>query len=120
MDEQHHVMDCISENMMLTVIINDSNKKNESRKDVVQAFFRMPKTELKCSGEGRIIIQFPSKKELTPPALLNTPRPNQRTLDNYFKAKRARCMHDFVREFPSGPRDNGEYHVCRRCNATRE
>ena len=34
---------------------------------------------------------------------------------------RAHCTHDWVREFPPGPRDNGGYRdVCRLCNATRE
>ena len=68
------------------------------------------------------ITEWRAKQEtLTPPALLSTPRPNKRTLDNYFTPKRARCTHDFVREFPSGPRDNGEYHdVCRLCAAVRE
>ena len=33
---------------------------------------------------------------------------------------RAACTHDWVREFPSGPRDNGEYRdVCRLCGAER-
>ena len=59
-------------------------------------------------------------EELTSPALLSTPHPEV-TLHNYFKAKKARCTHDFVREFPSGPRDNGEYHdVCRLCGEVRE
>ena len=67
------------------------------------------------------ITEWRAKQEtLTPPALLSTPRPSQPTLDTYFSAKHARCMHDFVREFPSGPRDNGEYRdVCRLCGAER-
>ena len=57
----------------------------------------------------------------SPPALLNTPRPSQPPLDTYFSAKHARCTHDFVREFPSCPRDNGKYcDICRLCNAERE
>ena len=52
------------------------------------------------------------QEKLTPPALLNPPRPSQPTLDNYFSAKRARCAHD------NG--DNGEYRdICRLCNAER-
>ena len=68
------------------------------------------------------ITEWRAQQEtLTPPALLSTPRPNQPTLDTYFSAKHARCTHDWVREFPSGPRDNGEYRdVCQLCNATRE
>ena len=61
------------------------------------------------------------QEELTPPALLSTPRPSQPTMDNYFSAKRARCTHDFVRGFPSGPRDNGECRdVCRLCKPSGE
>ena len=45
----------------------------------------------------------------------------QLTLEESVKRMRERCTHDFVRVFPSGPRDNGEYrHVCRLCNAARE
>ena len=66
------------------------------------------------------ITEWRAKQEtLTPPALLSTPRPSQPTLDTYFSAY-ARCTHDWVREFPSGPRDNGEYRdVCRLCGAER-
>ena len=47
--------------------------------------------------------------------------PGQLSLEESGKRMRSRCTHDFVREFPSGPRDNGEYRdVCRLCNATRE
>ena len=47
--------------------------------------------------------------------------PGQLTIKETVKRMRARCTHDWVREFPSGPRDNGEYHdVCRLCNAARE
>ena len=66
------------------------------------------------------IADWRAQEELTPPALLSAPRPSQPTLDHYFSAKRARCTHDFVRTFPSGPRDNGEYRgICRLCNAER-
>ncbi len=47
--------------------------------------------------------------------------PGQLTLEDAVKRLRAHCTHDWVRTFPSGPRDNGEYRdVCRLCNATRE
>ena len=47
--------------------------------------------------------------------------PGQLTMEEAVKRMRARCTHDFVRQSPSGPRDNGEYRdVCRLCNATRE
>ena len=47
--------------------------------------------------------------------------PGQLTMEETAKRLRARCTHDFVREFPSGPPDNGEYRDgCRLCNATRE
>ena len=45
----------------------------------------------------------------------------QLTIAESVKRLRARCTHEWVREFSSGPRDNGEYHdVCRLCNAVRE
>ena len=47
--------------------------------------------------------------------------PGQLSMEETVKRMRSRCTHDFVREFPSGPRDNGEYlDVCRLCSATRE
>ena len=47
--------------------------------------------------------------------------PGQLTMQETLKRMRTRCTHDFVRVFPSGPRDNREYRdVCRLCNATRE
>ena len=31
----------------------------------------------------------------------------------------ARCEHEWIREFPSGPRDNGEHwYVCSKCGTT--
>ena len=51
--------------------------------------------------------------------LLKRP-PGQLTLVESVKRMRAACTHDWVREFPSGPRNNGEYReVCRFCNAER-
>ena len=45
--------------------------------------------------------------------------PGQLSMEESVKRMRSRC--DFVREFPSGPRDNGEYRdVCRLCAAGRE
>ena len=47
--------------------------------------------------------------------------PGQLTLVESVKRLRAACTHDWVFEFPSGLRDNGEHNdVCRLCNATRE
>ena len=47
--------------------------------------------------------------------------PGQLTIKETVKRMRTRCTHDWIRQFPSGPRDNGEYHdVCRLCSATRE
>ena len=54
-------------------------------------------------------------------AKLSKRPPGQLALVESVKRMRAACTHDWVREFPSGPRDNGEYRdVCRLCNATRE
>ena len=53
-------------------------------------------------------------------AKLSTRPPEQLTLVDSVKRMRAHCTHDWVREFPSGPRDNGEYRdICRLCNAER-
>ena len=47
--------------------------------------------------------------------------PGQLSIEESVTRMRTRCTHDWVREFPSGPRDNGEYRdVSRLCNATRE
>ena len=47
--------------------------------------------------------------------------PGQLTIKETVKRMRTRCTHDWVRHFPSGTRDNGEYRdVCRLCNAVRE
>ena len=47
--------------------------------------------------------------------------PGQLTIKETVKRMRTRCTHDWVRQFPSGPRDNGEYRdVCRISNAVRE
>ena len=46
--------------------------------------------------------------------------PGQLTIVESVKRMRAQCTHERVREFPPGPRDNGEYRdVCRLCNAER-
>ena len=47
--------------------------------------------------------------------------PGQLSIEESVKRMRTRCTHDWVREFPPGPRDNGEYReVCRLCAAVRE
>ena len=53
-------------------------------------------------------------------AKLSKRPPEQLTLVESVKRLRAHCTHDWVREFPPGPRDNGEYRdICRLCNAER-
>ena len=47
--------------------------------------------------------------------------PGQLSIEESVKRMRTRCQHDFVRAFPSGPRDNGKYRdVCRLCTAELE
>ena len=47
--------------------------------------------------------------------------PGQMSIEESVKRMRSRCTHDFVRHFPAGKRDNGEYYdVCRLCGAVRE
>ena len=42
----------------------------------------------------------------------------QLSIEESVKRMRSRCTHDWAREFPPGPRDNGEYRdVCQLCNA---
>ena len=46
--------------------------------------------------------------------------PGELTIKETVKRMRTRCTHDWVRQFPSAPRDNGEYRdVCRLCGAER-
>ena len=45
--------------------------------------------------------------------------PGQLTIQETVKRMRTRCTHDWVRQFPSGPRDNGEYRdICWLCCTT--
>ena len=53
-------------------------------------------------------------------AKLSKRPPGQLTLVESVKRMRAACTHDYVRQFPFGPRDNGVHNdVCRLCNAER-
>ena len=70
---------------------------------------------LACSADE--VQAFRAKKEAD---VLSKRPPEQLTLVESVKRMRAHCTHDWVREFPSGPRDNGEYRdICRLCNAER-
>ena len=76
---------------------------------------------LACSADE--VQAFREEKEAEAQAAAKKQKrdPGQLTMKETVKRLRTRCPHDFVRKFPSGPRDNGEYHdVCRLCNATRE
>ena len=76
---------------------------------------------LACSADE--VQAFRAKKEAEALAAVKKQKRDagHLSLDESVKRMRARCTHDFVREFPSGPRDNGEYRwVCRLCNAERE
>ena len=72
--------------------------------DEVQAF--------RAEKEAAMLAEMRAKLSKRPPGQL--------TLVESVKRMRAHCTHDWVREFPSGPRDNGEYRdICRLCNAER-
>ena len=78
---------------------------------------------LVCTAEE--VQAFRQEKEAKALAALAAKKqkrePGQLSMEETVKRMRSRCTHDFVREFPSGPRGNGEYHdVCRMCNAERE
>ena len=72
--------------------------------DEVQAF--------RAEKEAAMLAEMRAKLSKRPPGQL--------TLVESVKRMRAACTHDYVREIPSGPRDNGEYrYICRLCNAER-
>ena len=78
---------------------------------------------LVCTAEE--VQAFRQEKEAKALAALAAKKqkrePGQLSMEQSMKRMRSRCTHDFVREFPSGPRDNGEYHdVCRLCGEVRE
>ena len=75
---------------------------------------------LACSADE--VQAFRAEKEAETLAATRAKKrePGQLTLQEAFKRMRTSCRHDFVRVFPSGMRDNGEYsEVCRLCNAQR-
>ena len=77
---------------------------------------------LTCSADE--VQAFRAKKEVAMlaemRAKLSKRPPGPLTLVESVKRMRAACTHVWVREFPSGPRDNGEHgDVCRLCNAER-
>ena len=50
-----------------------------------------------------------------PPALMVNRNTRQKSISEFFPSRRC-CEHAYVREYPSGPRDNGEYtERCRLC-----
>ena len=78
---------------------------------------------LVCTAEE--VQAFRQEKEAKAVAALAAKKqkrePGQLSMAETVKRMRMRCTHDFVREFPSGPRDNGEYRdVCRLCGEVRE
>ena len=76
---------------------------------------------LTCSADE--VQAFRAKKEAEALAAAKKQKrdPGQLILEDVVRRMRAQCTHDWVREFPPGSRDNGEYcDVCRLCNATRE
>ena len=98
--------------LLLTKGVKPRGKKAQKCKQVALA----------CSADE--VQAFRAKKEadvLAEMRAMLSKRPlEQLTLVDSVKRMRAHCTHDWVREFPSGPRDNGEYRdVCRLCNAER-
>ena len=76
---------------------------------------------LVCSADEVQAFRVEKEAEALAAAKKQKREPGQLTMGETVKRMRAHCTHDWVREFPSGPRDNGEYRdICRLCNATRE
>ena len=72
--------------------------------DEVQAF--------RAEKEAALLADMQAKLSKRPPGQL--------TIVQSVKRMRAACTHDYVREIPSGPQDNGEYRdACRLCGAAR-
>ena len=75
--------------------------------------------------DGRRGAGLPEAKEAEALAALAAAQkqkrePGQLTIKEAVKRMRTHCTHDWVRQFPSAPRDNGEYRdVCRLCGAER-
>ena len=96
--------------LLLTKGVTPRGKKAQKCKQVA----------LTCSADE--VQAFRAKKEAETLAAAKQPErdPGQLTLGDAVKRLRAHCTHDWVRELPPGPRDNGEYRdVCRLCNAER-
>ena len=76
-----------------------------------------------CYTKEEIAEWRRQRKTTEPPALMvnRSSGSRKRTLDEFpeFRVTR-RCYHDYVREDPTGPRDNGEYtERCRLCGDIR-
>ena len=65
------------------------------------------------------IAEWRRQRQVTePPALMVNRSSRQPTLDDFFP--NLRCCHEYVREYPRGPSDNGEYtERCRLCGDMR-
>ena len=76
---------------------------------------------LACSADEVQAFRVEKEAETLAAAKKQKRDPGQLTMEETVKRMRSRCTHDFVRESPSGPRDNGEYpEVCRLCGEVRE
>ena len=96
--------------LLLTKGVKPRGKKAQKCKQVALA----------CSADEGQAFRAKKEAETLAAAKKQKREPGQLSLEETMKRKQARCTHDWVRESPSGPRDNGEYRdVCRLCNAER-
>ena len=63
---------------------------------------------LACSADEVQAFRVEKEAEALAAAKKQKREPGQLTIQDTVKRMRSRCTHDFVREFPSGPRDNEE------------
>ena len=71
-----------------------------------------------CYTKEEIAEWHRQRKRIEPAALMVNRDSRKRTLDEFLT--RRRCCHEYVREYPEGPRDNGEYtERCRLCGNVR-
>ena len=69
-----------------------------------------------CYTKEEIAEWRRQRKTIEPAALMVNRDSRKRTLDDFLR----RCCHEYVKEYPEGPRDNGEYtERCRLCGNVR-
>ena len=99
--------------LLLTKGVKPRGKKAQKCKQVALVCTAEEVQAFRQEKEAKALAALAAKKQKR--------EPGQLSIEESVKRLRTRCTHDWAREFPSGPRDNGEYRdVCRLCNAVRE